>query len=191
MICYPGNPPPKIHVYASIPQAPTNESSISMGCHTGTHVDSKMHIRKDGAGAESLPMDTFFGPCKVLDLTHVEREVRRTDLEGRGIGPGDIILLKTQNSERGYEEFRKDFVHVTLDAAEFLVRSGVKTLGFDYLSVKKFGADDDVHELLIDHLTLFEGLNLSGVPEGEYTFIGLPLRLDLDGAPARVLLAGE
>jgi kynurenine formamidase len=40
---------------------------------------------------------------------------------------------------------------------------GVKTLGFDYLSVKKFGSDYDVHKVLIDNLTLFEGLNLSQV----------------------------
>ena len=75
-----------------------------------------------------------------------------------------------------------------MDAAKYLVDCGVKTLGFDYLSVKKFGGDDEVHRLLIDNLTLFEGLNLSEIAEGEYTFLGLPLRIDIDGAPARVLL---
>ena len=35
---------------------------------------------------------------------------------------------------------------------------------------------------------LFEGLDLKVVPEGEYTFMGLPLRLEADGAPARVIL---
>lgn len=53
---------------------------------------------------------------------------------------------------------------------------------------KKPDGDDDVRELLINNTTLFLGLNLAGVPEGEYTFIGLPLRIDTDGAPARVIL---
>ena len=75
-----------------------------------------------------------------------------------------------------------------MDAAEHLVNIGIKTLGFDYLSVKQFEADDDVHSLLINNLTLFEGLDLSDVPEGEYIFVGLPLRIDCDGSPARVLL---
>lgn len=75
-----------------------------------------------------------------------------------------------------------------MDAAEYLVKTGVKTLGFDYLSVKRFGGDDEVHELLINNLTLFEGLDLSDVPEGEYTFIGVPLRINTDGAPARAML---
>jgi arylformamidase len=58
----------------------------------------------------------------------------------------------------------------------------------DHLSVKKFGGDDEVHELLINNLTLFEGLNISDVPAGSYLFVGLPLRMVCDGAPARVIL---
>ena len=48
--------------------------------------------------------------------------------------------------------------------------------------------NDEVHELLINNLTLFEGLNLSEVSAGEYLFVGLPLRIVCDGAPARAIL---
>jgi len=188
MIVYPGNPKPSIERYSSIPLNKVNESLITFGSHTGTHVDSKLHIRNDADGAEALPLDSFYGKCKVLDLTHVEREIHQKDLESYQIEKGDIILLKTRNSLRGYEKFRDDYVHIKLDAAEYLVKVGVKTLGFDYLSVKKPGEDDEVHEVLINNLTLFEGLNLAEVPEGEYVFIGLPLRVNCDGAPARVIL---
>jgi len=188
IIVYPGNPQPSIQRYSSIPRDKVNESLITLGSHTGTHVDSKLHIQSDADGVEALPLDGFYGKCKVLDLTHVENEIRRKDLEGYKLGKGDIVLLMTRNSKRGYTQFRSDFVHVKLDAAEYLVETGVKTLGFDYLSVKKFGGDDEVHEVLINNLTLFEGLNLSGVPEGKYIFIGLPLRISCEGAPARVIL---
>jgi len=191
MIVYPGNPEPSIRRYSSIPQNKVNESLITFGSHTGTHVDSKLHIQKDDDGVEVIPLDSLYGKCKVLDLTHVESEIHRGDLEGYQIQEGDIILLKTKNSKRGYEEFRKDYVHVKLDAAEYLVEAGVKTLGCDYLSVKKFGGDDEVHQVLISNLTLFEGLNLAKVPEGEYIFIGLPLRISCDGAPARVILVED
>ena len=140
---------------------------------------------------DSLPLESFYGRCKLLDLTHAGTEIHRKDLEGLALSRGDIVLMKTENSERGLRSFRKDFAHVKMDAARYLVDQGVRTLGFDYLSVKKFGGDDDVHEMLIDHLTLFEGLDLSGVPAGEYTFLGLPLRLACDGGPSRVLLLKE
>ena len=188
MTVYPGNPHPQIRLYASIPMNKTNESLICIGSHTGSHVDTKRHLRNDGVGSANLPLDAFYGKCKVLDLTNVDKEIHREDLESYSIKSGDIILLKTKNSQRGYREFREDYVHVKLDAAKYLVETGVKTLGFDYLSVKKFEADDDVHQTLIENLTLFEGLNLAEVPEGEYIFIGFPLRLDSDAAPARVIL---
>ncbi len=193
MIVYPGNPRPLIRRYASIPQDKVNESILILGSHTGTHVDSRLHIRNEGEGTTSLPLESFYGKCRVFDLTFVEKEIHRQDLEGFQIEKGGVIvLLKTRNSTLGgYAKFRKDFIHLKLDAAEYLVMRKIKTLGFDYLSVKKFGGDDEVHELLIDNMTLFEGLNLADVPEGEYTFLGLPLKVDLDGAPARVILVRE
>jgi arylformamidase len=189
MIVYPGNPSPKIYRYASIPQNKTNESLICLGSHSGSHVDAKLHIQNGDSGSASLPLDSFFGKAKVFNLSTVELEIHREDLERYHVCRGDIILLKTKNSLRGYDTFRNDFVHLKLDAANYLVENGVKTLGFDYLSVKKFGGDEEVHRLLINNLTLFEGLNLSEVSEGEYLFLGLPLRINCDGSPARVILA--
>lgn len=191
MVVYPGNPKPSIRRYASVPQDKVNESILTLGSHIGTHVDSRLHLRNGKEGTASLPLESFYGKCRVFDLAHVEEEIHRQDLEGFKIGKGDIVLLKTSNSMLGYMKFKENFVHLKLDAAEYLVMAGVKTLGFDYLSVKKFGGDDEVHELLIDNMTLFEGLNLTGVPEGEYTFLGLPLNIDTDGAPARVILVRE
>ena len=136
MIVYPGNPHPQIRLYASIPMNKTNESLICIGSHTGSHVDTKRHLWNEGTGSANLPLDTFYGKSKVLDLTNVEKEIHREHLESYSIKSGDIILLKTKNSQRGYREFREDYVHVKLDAAKYLVGAGVKTLGFDYLSVK-------------------------------------------------------
>lgn len=191
MIVYPGNPHPVIQRYSSIQEKKTDESLISIGSHTGTHADAKMHIQENREGAAAIPLSSFYGRCRVIDLTAVEKEIHRRDLENKPIKRGDIILLKTRNSEQGYNQFRSDYTHVKIDAATYLVEKGVKTLGFDYLSVKKFEGDDEVHNMLINNLTLFEGLNLAGVAEGEYIFLGLPLRINCDGAPARIILIEE
>lgn len=71
------------------------------------------------------------------DLVHVEEKIHRQDLEGFQIDPGDIVLLKTRNSTLGYVKFLENYVHLKMDAAEYLVEAGVKTLGFDYLRVSK------------------------------------------------------
>ncbi|MFX0101087.1 MAG: cyclase family protein [Candidatus Hodarchaeota archaeon] len=191
MIAYPGNPPPMIEKLSEIPRSSVNASSICLGSHAGTHVDSPLHVKENGKSATSLPLDSFYGPCRVLDLTSVNLEIHAEDLEEFDIKEGEIILLKTKNSLRGFDKFRKDYIHVKIDAAEYLVKKGIKTLGVDYLSVKKFGGDDEVHEKTIMNMTLFEGLDLSEPPAGKYVFAGLPLRIDCDGAPARVLLIKE
>jgi arylformamidase len=42
--------------------------------------------------------------------------------------------------------------------------------------------------VLLDNLTVFEGLCLKNVEAGEYVFMGLPLKIDEDGAPVRAVL---
>lgn len=191
MVVYPGKPAPSIQRYASVPKNKVNESLLTLGSHTGTHVESRLHLRNGREGAAYLPLDHFYGKCRVFDLTHVESEIHRQELEEFEIGPEEIVLLKTRNSALGYVKFIEKYVHLKMDAAEYLVNAGIKTLGFDYLSVKKPDGDDEIRELLINNTTLFLGLNLAGIHEGEYTFLGLPLRVDTDGAPARVILVRE
>ena len=191
MVVYPGKPGPSIKRYASVPRDKVNESILTLGSHTGTHVESKLHLRNGREGAAYLPLDHFYGKCRIFDLTMVEDEIHRQDLEEFEIGPEEIVLIKTRNSTLGYVKFHENYVHLKMDAAEYLVNAGIKTLGFDYLSVKKLEGDDEVRELLINNTTLFLGLNLAGIPAGEYTFLGLPLRIDTDGAPARVILVRE
>jgi len=191
IIVYPGSKSVVIEQQASIPQNNVNDSVITMGCHTGTHVDSQFHVSNDGKKANELLLNTFYGKCKVLDLTHLDYEIHKDDLEKFDIYENDIILLKTKNSKAGFKEFDKNFVHLKLDGARYLIERKIKTLGCDYLSVKKFGADDEVHEIVINNMTLFEGLDLNGVPEGEYLFMGFPIKLECDGAPARVILVKE
>ncbi len=188
MLTYPKNPKPKIQRYSSIPKNETNESLISFGSHTGTHVDSMSHISKNGKSTDTLPLESFYGTCRVLNLIDVGRMIKKEHLIKHKINKNEIILLKTENSEKQYKKFRKNFAYLSLDAAKYLVKIRIKTLGVDYLSVKRFGMDDNVHKLIINNMTLFEGLYLKNVTSGRYLFAGLPLKIHCDGSPARAIL---
>lgn len=193
MVVYPNNVKPKISSIRKIPEFSTNLSVIVLGSHTGTHVDSKLHVENGQPGTESLDMNSFYGPCKVFDLGHCDRYVTASDLQKFDIQKNDIILLKTKNSSGNYKAFDENFVYLTEDAADYLIKKGIKTLGFDYLSVqKKYNPSNQiVHKKIINNMTLFEGLDLSKINEGKYTFVGLPLKIDLDGAPARIVLISD
>lgn len=188
MLTYPNNPKPKLKQYSKIPKNATNETRIIIGSHTGTHVDAKYHVFKNGKKANKIPLDNFFGPCSVLDLTSSGSEITKEDLSKKTIHEGEIIILKTENSKKSYSKFRKDFAHLTMSAAKHLLQKKVKAVGIDYLSIKKYNADDDVHSLLINNTIVIEGLYLKGVRPGKYTFAGFPLKIALDGSPMRAVL---
>ena len=105
------------------------------------------------------------------------------------------VLFKTRNSDlwaRGEKEFQTDYVALSADGAEYLVRRGVKLVGIDYLSIAPFNETRPTHEILLKaNVMILEGLDLSEVSQGRYSFYCLPLSLQgVDGAPARAILVG-
>jgi arylformamidase len=71
------------------------------------------------------------------------------------------------------------------------VETGVKFVALDYLSIDVFDTTVyPVHRVLLAAgVVIVEGVDLTGVPEGDYELLCLPLNLqNTDGAPARVVL---
>lgn len=192
-VTYPGNPEPEIERYRKIPEDSTTESEVRIGSHTGTHVDAPEHVIEDGESAENLEIEEFYGEAQVLDLTGCGEKVDRSDLEDKTIKK-DIVLVKTENSEKGYEEFRRDFTYLTLEAVRYMVQQEVSTVAIDYLSLTKFNGserDHRAHRVANREMNVIEGVDLEGIEPGIYTFIGMPLKIKADGAPLRAVLLDE
>lgn len=173
-----------------------NLTNLHLSAHTGTHVDAPRHFFDDGKAIDELPPCHFIGKARVLDFSEKKTCVDADDLAKKPINAGDIVLLKTANSPRmRADEFFSDYVYLAESGAKRLAEKGVVTLGIDALSID--GAENPdypSHRILLGQgIVVIEGLNLSGVSEGEYTMIASPLKIEGgDGAPARVWLkAGE
>jgi arylformamidase len=170
---------------------PYNVARITMGAHSGTHVDAPYHFLADGGTVDQLPLEILIGKCRVIELGTREK-IERADLESQDLRADLRVLLKTRMSgQLKNREFQEDFVYLTPDAAQYLVQAGIKLVGIDYLSVEKFGSEDfgSHHALLGAGVVIVEGLDLSEVEPGEYDMTCLPLRIvGADGCPARVVL---
>jgi arylformamidase len=167
-------------------------TQLSTSAHIGTHMDAPRHFLKNGVGIDQMPLDTVLGPCRVLEIKDPEA-IKPAELRDHNLQPGERILFKTINSARAWktDEFVKDFVYVSKEAAQFLVDRQVQTVGVDYLSVGGFFKDGvETHQILLGaKVWIIEGLNLSGVDPGPYELICLPIKLrGSDGAPARAVL---
>jgi len=171
-----------------------NVSIITMGSHTGTHIDAPLHFYAGGMSVEQMPLDCFIGPAKVIELTSAGK-IEPIHLIDKGIREGERILFKTRNSSAAKDKgFLKDYVFLSPDAARFLAEINVKLTGFDYLSVDDFQNEDcPSHKILLSvGIPILEGIDLSVVPEGTYFLSALPLKLPgSDASPVRAVLLDE
>ena len=194
MVVWPDNP--NVTLRRTLDQAKgdlATVSELSLGVHTGTHLDAPLHFVPGGAGVDALPLEVLCGPalvCHALNANALTADV----FEAMNIPAGtERLLIRTHNSDlwaRDVRDFNTDYVAVTTDGARWLVEHRVKVIGVDYLSVAPYADPLTPHDILLRAgIIPVEGLNLSGIAAGHYTLYCLPLKLvGADGAPARAIL---
>ncbi len=193
MVHWPGDPPVRIRRVKQIGRgSSSNLFLLSMGSHTGTHMDAPGHFLRSGRTIDQLPLPSVIGPARVIAIRH-PRWIGVEELRPHRIQRGQRILFKTRNSSRCWKgnSFIKEFVHISEEAARFLAVRGIRCVGVDYLSVGGYKRDGAlVHRILLGAgVWIIEGLNLSRVKAGRYELICLPLKIRRgDGAPARAIL---
>ena len=193
MVCWPGDPQFSIERKDyQMDEQKLSVSTISMGSHTGTHVDAPLHCLNTGSSIEEMPLDATVGLAHVIEIKDTEI-IEPAHLADKHIRQGQRVLLKTQNSSRRWqtEKFTTRYSHISTQTALYLVKKGIRSIGIDYLSVGGSQSEGmETHRILLEGgVWIIEGLNLSMVRPGKFHFICLPLKIiGGDGAPARAIL---
>jgi arylformamidase len=172
--------------------ASVNVSAWKTSPHVGTHADAPLHVLRDGAGADALPLEPFVGPARVADLRHLTGAISLAQLTDAGWTPGTIRLLLRTGQSTATGRFPTAWPALAPETAAALVADGLRLLAVDCPSV-----DDRESKTLKVHHTLFRGrcyvlenLNLEHVHAGTYQLIAPPLKVGAcDAAPVRALLA--
>ncbi|HKS29762.1 MAG TPA: cyclase family protein [Pyrinomonadaceae bacterium] len=194
---YPGDPGIEIKQWAALERGDAaNVTLLSFGAHTATHVDAPAHFIEGAAKVDSLPLDAMIGPARVIEISEDVRAIDAAELARHNLDGASRLLFKTGNSRFWREQsgnFREDFTYIEPDAARVIAQSGVRLVGFDYLSVEQFKSERfETHlELLSHQVIIVEGLDLLHIPPGDYELICLPLKVASgtgDGSPARAVL---
>jgi len=196
MVHWPGDPPVRIRKVKEVGRAGSSStlSLLSMGSHTGTHMDAPGHFLRRGRPIDRMPLSAVMGPARVIPIRDPEK-ITVDELLPHRIRRGERILFKTRNSSRCWKTnlFIRDFVHLTAESARTLAGLRLRCVGVDYLSVGGYKRDgSEVHRLLLGAgIWIIEGLDLSKARPGRYELICLPLKISGgDGAPARAVLRG-
>lgn len=183
---YPGDPPIKIKPVGVLEKDGFNDSYLCLGSHAGTHIDAPYHMVEGGRGLGQMPVEAFIGRGCYIRIADKTFDVR--DLEQANIQAGDIVLFHTGMGELyDNDSYLTDYPAIPEDVARYLVEKKVKMVGVDMCSVD--------HEVFAAHRTLLGGevliienlTNLEQLAGKEFTVYALPINLQTDGAPARVI----
>ncbi len=66
MPVFPGDPEVKIQTLGAAESENGLVRRISLGSHTGTHVDAFAHMHPDGRALDDIPLERFFGPAQAV-----------------------------------------------------------------------------------------------------------------------------
>lgn len=193
MVHWPGDPGVDIRRVQDMDRGDGNNvSHLSMGAHTGTHMDAPLHFLPSAPAIDQLPLEATVGHARVISIED-PKTITVDELVKYDIAEGERLLFHTRNSERCWrsEEFVRDFVYITEEAARYLAERSVRAVGVDYLSVGGFDADGPrIHRILLEAgIWIIEGLDLSAASPGDYELVCLPLKITgADGAPARAII---
>ncbi|KAI5115227.1 hypothetical protein M0805_008451 [Coniferiporia weirii] len=199
---YPGNPVFCCNRAATVKDNGCNLSILTLGSHTGTHIDAPYHFFEDGKTVDQLDLSSLVGPAAVVDVLHKKPKERITwdDLVRADVvkllEDCHILLVRT-----GWSKYWKTptyLDHPILDkgAAEKLIEMGIRVLGVDTMSPDETNpsegviSDFGVHEtilgagaMIVENLTGLEQL-----PKKRVHVSLLPLNItDCDGSPIRAV----
>ncbi len=187
---WPGDTPPTRKVLSDIKGgANVTLSALNATVHLGAHVDGPNHY---GAGAPSIDersIDYYLGPCQVITVD----VPRGTQIEPDAIDVGidaERVLFHT-DTYPDPNKFNKDFAALSPMLIDLLAETGVILVGVDTPSVDLFQSEDlPSHNACLKYdMAVLEGVVLTGVPDGVYELIALPLKLvGFDASPVRAIL---
>lgn len=175
---------------------------LTLGTHSGTHVDAPLHFIPAGPALHELPLETFVGPAAVARLTPIEPLTEigaarlRDALGGSLRHPRLLLELGWSRYWDDPEMFYGQAPYLSTEACTWLLAEGVRLIGMDTPSPddprlgRGAAVDSPNHKLLLGRgVVLCEYLtNLETLGSDEVFLIALPLPVEgADGAPARVV----
>ena len=143
-----------------------NGSICEASIHLGSHMDGEVHFHSPGRPVGKMPLDYWYGPGvvadlsdKVSDLSVYKPEMVEDEVEVRD---GDILLIKTGYAKYGWaspdsDEFRYMIAHPgpSPDFAEWCKRRKIRWIGVDTVA-----ADHPMNTIVrLWHPTTFETAN--------------------------------
>lgn len=174
---YEGDPKPSLNYIKSTDNGDDYNLSVLNTCmHTGTHIDSPYHFDSDGNKIEDMKLSVFYGKCTVVTI--------------KGILTGEDMERLLPYCKRRLILHGEGEAFLSYSAAVVIADSDICLIGTDGISVSTAFDEYRTHmEFARSNVAVLEGLNLTGIRDGEYTLCAFPIKvIGAEAAPCRAVL---
>ena len=168
-----------------------NLTTITLSPHTGSHADAAYHFTDDGPYPVAMPLEHYIGPAHVVTIDRHSGGIVPADFAEHDLNGMRRLLIHTRVSDNPDAVWPDDFPYPTVKLVDWLAAHNVVLLGLDSPSVDAFDSPDLPchHRLWENGIVHLETLVFTGVPDGLYELVALPLKLDgVCGSPVRAVL---
>src|SRR4051812_39709386 len=137
----PVHPPVSFKRTADHAQGGWRMEEIAMASHTGSHLDAPLHKIAGGKSISDLPLETFVGPARIVDLRGIMADTaigpELLALHLARMVPGEIVLLATGwgDQRAKTDEWLHHSPYVSPAGARWLVEKRVHGVGIDHYSI--------------------------------------------------------
>jgi arylformamidase len=191
---WPGDTPFSAQVMTAISRGDSiNLTTLTLSSHTGSHADAPYHFNDDDLTIEKLPLESYLGPATLVTVRREEGPLTPADFPDLAWAGVKRLLVHSPASAGPAEQFPTRFVYPSPELADFMAGQGLVLFGSDAPSMDEMQSKTlPGHKALRRNgIAILEGLDFSGVPDGVYELIALPLKIEGgDGSPVRAILRG-
>ena len=192
---WPGDTPFSAEVIMDMGQGTSvNLTTLTLSSHTGTHADAPYHFQNEDLTIDQVSLEPYIGPATVVTVQKVEGPLIPADFPELNWNKVERLLVHSAASTLPLDEFPSQIVYPSPDLADVMAQHNIVLFGSDAPSM-----DDINSKTLPGHnalrrnsIAILEGLLLTGVPDGTYELVALPLKFEGgDGSPVRAILRGQ
>lgn len=197
MPVFPGDPAPLFKPASSYEKDGFKETLLTLGTHTGTHVDVPAHLFADRCALDQFHVEHFIGKALVIDCRDLQEgrpiSVERLRAAGAKVHQADFLLFNLGwDKYWGTPAYFGNYPCLDEEALDFVLAGDYKGIGFDVMGLDPIGSSNlPRHKKLFrEHNTInIENLkNLEFCGSDLFWFSCFPLKIaNADGSPVRAV----
>jgi kynurenine formamidase len=188
MPVYPGDIKTNLHQTKYLLADKHNNHRLDISMHSGTHIDSPMHLTDCKQYISELSLESFIAQGCVLDVRNQTIIKLKAEYDAL-IKSNSIVLLYTgYDAHYGTKEYYENHPCVDIELCKLLIEKNVKIVGMDIPSPDRYPFE--IHKLLFKN-NIYVMENLTNINQllnvDKFEVIAFPLKLKADSSMTRAV----